>query len=219
MNEKNVNKTEFILNIVRDLPLFTVEDIPEMGIITTSIRVKLSRLAKSGKIVRIKRGTYVSAVYLERIRYSGIISNYLEFLATSIYEPAYLSTEYVLQKYGVLSESVRAITAITTNKKNSFVSDIASFTYRQINKKLFTGFNIEKKDGFLISTATVAKALFDFLYLRKNIIKNEKAFKALRLNLDTLSASSLKEFEKYVNIENSKKMLLLLSFVKKYGKR
>ncbi|HFC10648.1 MAG TPA: hypothetical protein ENJ75_00405 [Candidatus Kaiserbacteria bacterium] len=208
------NKTKSILNIVRKLPLFTINDIPDVGVTSASVRVKLYRLAKAGKIIRIKRGSYVSSAYLEHIRSTGMIDTYLEFLATSIYEPAYLSVEYVLQKHGILSESVQAITVITTNKKNRFINTLGIFTYRQVGENLFTGFNVEEKDGFVVSMATVAKALFDFLYLRKNLIKDKNAFENLRLNLDLLSANDLKEFTKYVNKENSKKMRLLESFIR-----
>jgi len=108
---------------------------------------------------------------------------------------------------------VRSITVITTNKRTRYSNAINLFTYRQIRKDLFIGFEIKDVGDFSISTATVAKALFDFLYLRKNIIKNKSVFDSLRLNLSLLSAGDIREFKKYIKKEGSVKMRLIESFM------
>ena len=71
---------------------------------------------------------------------------------------------------------------------------------------MFNGYSVIKKHGYLIYKASVAKALFDFLYLRKNILLNCGMVKELRLNLGGLNKKDKNELKKYVKIEGTKKM-------------
>jgi len=57
----------------------------------------------------------------------------------------------------------------------------------------------------LISKATKAKTLFDFLYLKKNLITDKTYLNELRLNLENFNKNDKLEFNKYVSIEGSKK--------------
>ncbi len=78
---------------------------------------------------------------------------------------------------------------------------------------MFCGFEIGKEGDFTILRATKAKALFDFLYLRKNLLSNRKSIKELRLNLGNLDRDSLKELKIYFNLEKSKKMKEILNWL------
>ena len=78
--------------------------------------------------------------------------------------------------------------------------------YHKIKDKLFIGFKTEKIDNFFILKATKAKALFDFLYLRKNLITDKTYIKELRLNLENFNKKDKLELNKYIEIEGSKKM-------------
>jgi predicted transcriptional regulator of viral defense system len=63
----------------------------------------IKRWLKKGILIRLKNGFYVTKEYYQSIPEK---QTYLEFVANILKKPSYLSTEYVLQKYGILSESV-----------------------------------------------------------------------------------------------------------------
>ena len=153
--------------------------------------------------------------YLNELRIKGTEDNYLEFIACSIYEPAYLSTEYVLGKHGILSESVFGFSLISTNKTYRIVNDFGVFSYHHIKSELFIGYELIKQGEFLIRKASVAKALFDFLYLRKNILINFIAFCELRLNIENFNKKNIKELKKYINLEGLNKMMNIYNWLLK----
>ena len=177
------------------------------------LKVMLYRFSKRGIIKSLKRGLYVSVKFLENVEKMNFIGEYAEFIGNIIYEPSYLSSEYVLEKYGVLSESVSSITLVSTKKTNKLSNHLGIFKYYKIKEDLFTGFRVKKKGDFLVAEATPAKALFDFLYFRKNILSPGSRIDELRLNLDSLTKKDLKELEKYVNLEKSKKMKEIFDYL------
>lgn len=177
------------------------------------LKILLSRYFKRGKIIRLKRGLYVTKNFTDDAQARGIFSSYLEFLANIIYSPSYLSLEYVLYKHNILTEVPVNFTLITTNKTAKFTNKVGNFFYHKIKDNLFLGFKIFEKGGFFTYEATKAKALFDSLYLRKNLLVDKKAVEELRLNTENLNKKDKEEFEKYVNFENSKKMKRILNWL------
>lgn len=201
-----MTKISNILEITEKMPFFMIENMAVMDCDKKYLKILLSRLKINNQLFRIKRGIYVSSDYIEKLQNKGVKDDYLEFIACKIYEPAYLSAEYVLSKYGILSESVFGYSLISANKTYRIINDFGVFTYHFIKKELFIGYLAIKKGEFLIFEASLAKALFDFLYLRKNSIGNFAAFQELRLNLQELKKKEIKEFKKYIILEGSKKM-------------
>lgn len=210
-NEKTYADT--VRNVVANLPFFNIEDLSSIGAEKKYTKILLYRLVKSGEILRLKKGVYVSRKYLDRAEKENKINSYLEFIAVSLYDPAYLSMEYVLSEYGILTENTQAFTLISKNKTKKFVNELGLFNYKHTKERLFFGFRIIKKDGFLISKTTVAKALFDFLYLRKKTILDKNAFLALRLNTNNLKKEELEEVRKYAEVEGSEKMKEITNYL------
>jgi predicted transcriptional regulator of viral defense system len=170
------------------------------------LRIILSRYSKNNKVQRLKRGTYVASSYVDDVQKKGIFSTYLEFIASAIYEPSYLSLEYVLQKYNAITEATVNFTLVSRNKTSRFLNTFGNFIYHNIKRELFTGFNLVERDGFPIYEATKAKALFDFLYLRKNLLVDKKAVNELRINIEVFDRKDRKEFEEYVNLGKSARL-------------
>lgn len=201
-NSKNT-KIGRILEVARRLPVFTLDDLASMETDKAYLRILLSRQVKSGKVERLKKGTYVAKEYLDSVEKSGRLPVYAEFLAGVLYEPSYLSLEYILHQHNVITESPVAVTAVTRRKTASFSTFFGAYKYHSISPALFTGYTTKRDGDYLIFRASVAKALFDFLYFRKNHLTNEEAIKALRLNLDHLDRKDEKELRRYVEIEGS----------------
>jgi len=94
-----------------------------------------------------------------------------------------------------------------------FINKLGVFDYHHVKDSLFVGFRAIKMGNSLIYKASKAKALFDFLYLRKNILLCREAVTELRLNLENFNLKEIKEFKKYINLEGSKKMKEILKYL------
>jgi predicted transcriptional regulator of viral defense system len=219
MNQSGDKKINLLKKAIDDLPYFSIDDLVNIEPKRDSLRIMLSRLSKRDKIISLKRGIYVSKTYLEEIKRTNRFNDYAEFIGSVIYEPSYLSMEYVLDKYGILSEGVMALTFVSAKKTNRFSNELGIYKYHNIKKELFDGFEIKNKGDFSIAEASLAKALFDFLYYRKNILFNKEQLEELRLNLDSLSKKDISSLKKYITRENSKRMLEIFDYlIKQYDK-
>jgi len=161
---------------------------------------------KNNKLIALKKGLYVFSEYFKQQRWEG--NSYLEFLANKIYQPSYLSTEYVLQKYSILSEAVFAFTSVSTKTGRVFNNKLGTFSFSTIKPELFTGWLTVDIGSNQVFIASKAKALFDYLYLykRKIININKKQLDELRLNLEEMSKQDWQEFSQYVQVSGSIKM-------------
>lgn len=179
-----------------------------------SLSEDINRWIRNGILIQLKKGLYVTSGYYEKNQDKN---NYIEFIANKIRIPSYLSLEYVLQKYSVLSESVFALTSITHKSGRSYRNDLGYFIYRNVKDDLFTGFEILEKEGYQIKEATMAKALFDWLYLKLLRTKeiNLEILESFRLNLDMFKKKDFKEFKNYCYITNIRKFSRLAEFINK----
>jgi predicted transcriptional regulator of viral defense system len=177
------------------------------------LKIIVSRYSKKGEIIRLKKGLYVSKKYIDNLKDE---SSYGEFLANVLCKPSYLSLEYVLSEHNLIAELPRSFTSVSLSKKTSFSNAVGRFVYHKIKKDLFSGFKVVKKNGFIILKASKAKALFDFLYFRKNILINKDLIGELRINKENLSSGDWKEFEKYVKIEGSNKIREIFNNLKEW---
>lgn len=198
---------------VETLPYFTVDNLKILGVKKEYLHRILSRGLKKGSVLRFKKGVYTTTSFVQHSKITGEYSSFVEFVSSILYRPSYLSLEYVLYEHNILTEVPVAFTAITTNKTKRFTNGIGTFIYHSVKPKLFTGFASARKGSFIINKATRAKALFDFLYLRKSAINNRESFDTLRLNLETLTAHDKKEFRTYTEEEGSKKMAFITAFI------
>lgn len=197
-------KNEF-MNLSQ-LPYF---DVVTMGnlldLSDNSLRMYITRSIAGDKLVRLKRGLYVTKDYYEREK---INDSYIEFVSNVIYGPSYISSSYVLQKYSVLSESVYSITAMTTKKPFNIINNLGSYMYTNISSIQFIGFQLVKKDKYIVREATLAKALYDYLLFATKSWKkiNNDLVDGLRLNLADIDKDVFGEFSYYVLNLGSQKM-------------
>jgi hypothetical protein len=169
---------------------------------------------KSGKIISLKKGWYLLA---EKYEKESEKDSYLEFIANKLIEPSYLSGEYVLSKYGVLTEAVTSITSMTTMSGKEIKNKLATFRYYSISDKLFRGYKTKKKRGnMIIFEAELSKALFDFLYVRffRNQIINKKSVEYLRINWENISAKDFEKSRAYLKETRSRRMMVLYDIIK-----
>ncbi len=150
---------------------------------------------KNGELIQLKKGTYVLK---DRWEKEGQKELYLEYLAVVLVAPAYLSLEYVLDKYQILSEPTRVLTLITSKSTREISNQLGIFRYYSVTPDLFCGYRTRYFIDAPIFEASKEKALFDYIYLRflKNKMITKEAIESLRLNWENISR---KEFQKAVS--------------------
>jgi len=177
---------------------------------------KIQRLLDKGYLINLKKGWYVSEAYinkqLEKERYFEYISNQLR-------KPSYLSLEYILSRFNLIPESVNIWTNVTLKTTRKYENEFGNFVYKNVKENLFTGYEKFDYSDFKIYTATRAKSLFDFLYLKKNLSEDleYELKKGLRINWDLFSRKDCKEFSKYVDkaeMNKMKKIELIIKDIK-----
>ncbi len=169
---------------------------------------------KSGKMIALKKGMYVLK---DRFVNEYDKDNFLEYLAEQMVQPSYLSVEYVLAKYQILSEPVQNLTLVTTKKTQEIKNNIGVFRYYSITERLFTGYKRKSEDGLIVVEATKAKALFDFLYFRflkqRTVSKEEVA--ELRINWENIGQKDFREARKYLKLSGNRRLEKLFDIIQK----
>lgn len=197
-----------IVDKLSGLPFFGVSVVAQLLEIENEVAGQLlSRWVANGRVVRIKRGIYMSREYYDRHLNDW---DFLGLISSVINPNAYLSKEYVLQKYGVMTESVFAVTSVTTKNTSKIASKLGSFLYYHIKPKLFGGYIEKMVGGVEVKEATLGKALFDYLYFRPHGWaygdKKYDLVEDLRLNLEDFEEKDKLDFVDWVKISESKKM-------------
>ncbi|MDI6731620.1 MAG: type IV toxin-antitoxin system AbiEi family antitoxin domain-containing protein [Candidatus Margulisbacteria bacterium] len=206
MRNKPKSKINKIMALAKQLPCFSLADLASVEPDHNYLKITLSRYKKSGKLLKIRRGLYVSSEYINALQKKGRFSIYPEFIASILYQPSYLSLDYVLYQHNLLTEIARNFTAITRNKTAHFTNAFGNYFYHKIKAEFFCGFKIIKINNFVIYKATKAKSLFDYLYLRRNLLVNKKAVRELRLNMGNFNQADVREFKQYLKLAGTQKV-------------
>ncbi len=169
---------------------------------------------KKDKLIALKKGVYVFKDIYQKEDNKSI---YLEYLSNQLIKPSYLSVEYVLAKYQLLSEPVNALTAVTTKTTREIVNNLGAFRYYSITPKLFSGYTVKYFDGNPVLEATKEKALFDFLYFRFMKIKSVsvKEIESLRINWDAINKKEFLKVKSFVLLSKSSKVKNALNLIEK----
>jgi len=178
-----------------------------------TLNQSVKRFLAVNKIFKIKNGVYVTERFYLENKSNG---KYLEYLSFVLKPNSYLSIDYVLSKFNVITDATYGFYSMTTNGTIKYKNVFGSYSYKNIKNELFTGF---KEEYFLNNKyyiATKAKALFDYLYLRQSIINldSNNLIEDLRLNLASFAKADINEFTGYSKLlkkDNSK----IVSIVKK----
>ena len=203
-----------LLHHFENIPYFTLEGFKQAAEMDSphQVRTLLHRWGQAGHILQLKKGVYMTRYFYGQHRVDYLFS---AAVSAILIPQSYLSLEFILQQHNLLTEVTYPITCITTKNTRKIVNPIGTFWYRNIRDNLYRGFAITEYFGIRITQASIAKALFDYLYLRplpasyRNIKIN--LAEELRLNLDELSTTDRKEFSRIVEESKSRKMMDILN--------
>jgi hypothetical protein len=165
---------------------------------------RIKRSLKNKRIVKLKKGLYTTDTYYLK---EPNKTEFKEFIASKLRFPSYLSSEYILSKYNLLTEATYPLTSITLKTGRSYQNPLGMYQYSNIKETLYFGFKEVSFYQNIYFTATKAKALFDFLYLKRNLGDlNTEILESLRINWKNFSFGDFLLFKKYVSKSMSKKM-------------
>lgn len=176
---------------------------------TNTTLVNLKNWMKKGHLTMIRRGLYILTEVKDKIDAMAF--------ATKIYSPSYVSMEMALNFYGIIPEAVFTVTSVTARKTKEFKTPVGNFSYQKIKKEAFGGFEAKKQSGISFNLALPEKALVDFFYLNKNILKGDKdQFDGYRFNEDfKFNSKKLIDFAKA--FQNKKVLFLTQKFIEYYA--
>lgn len=212
MKKKALNNFKNIIFITKDM----LRDVSNEN--EESLSKSILRWCKRGELIKLKNGLYITKeTYSKHINTDGFI----ELIANKLRTPSYVSLEYALSKYGVITESVYTITSITLKTKRVFNNLTGQYIYKSIKKSLFNGYKLEKFLSNDYYIATKEKALFDYLYFKAQTIpediQNLNIAEELRLNLDSFTKKDFDNLSKYGVISNNKKLISIINNIKQYA--
>ncbi|MFW5888715.1 MAG: type IV toxin-antitoxin system AbiEi family antitoxin domain-containing protein [Patescibacteria group bacterium] len=170
---------------------FSLQDLEKvLDMDKNSLKVALSRAVKAGNIIKLTRGIYA--------RPDSDLPR--EHLAVTLYRPSYISLEYALSYYNILSQQPYAITLITTKRKKELRLQGTPLIYKHINPSLFWGYT--QTEDFLL--AEPEKAFLDLVYLSLN---GYAEFDPEEMDLEALNQQRIKEYLKKFNSQRLNKKI------------
>ena len=123
-----------------------------------ALNERIKRSLENKRIAKLKKGLYTTDVYYLK---EPNKTEFKEFIASKLKFPSYLSSEYVLSKYNLLTEATYPLTSITLKTGHSYQNSLGTYKYSNIKEA--------EKDIDL-------HALKEYT---KGIIRNEKVFQLL----------------------------------------
>lgn len=163
-----------LLEQLKNLPYFGKDTVRQLGgqlgLKDTTVDVYISRFLKFKEIFKLRRELYISADFYNKNKADV---SYQFYLANILRKPSYVSSWAALQYYNLTTESIHGITSVTQKPTRTYDTKIGSFSYRSIQKELFSDFSsVNGKFNFFI--ASPAKALFDLLYFKTRQFRGAK---------------------------------------------
>lgn len=204
-----------LLKPFEQLPYFTIAGFKQIlngdERVDQRARELLSRWKRAGHILSLKRGVYMTRRFYELHRSDA---EFAPAVSAVLVPQSYLSLEYVLQQAGILTEATYPVTAVTAKNTRTIENSLGTFIYRHIKASLYTGFSQGEYYGVIYFRASVAKALFDYLYLRplpRSLRSRDLTLaEDLRLNLEDFSRQDRNQFASYMDSSDSEKMNFIL---------
>lgn len=138
---------------------------------------KINRLTQQGELITLKKGLY--ALNAQQAPSKELIANHL-------HGPSYISRQWALAYYGLMTESVLEITSMCIGRSQQFENAFGRFSYQAIPARYYSsGLTSQHQRGNTFIIATSEKALCDLL-LSVRYLRLQSTGAVLRYLLDDL---------------------------------
>ena len=156
-----------------------------------SLKVAISRMIKNREIIKLRKGIY--ALDISKINWENFV--------IEMYSPSYLSFEWALAKYNILSQKPVNLTLATNRRSKKIITPHNIIFYHHLQSKLFWGFI--REENYLI--AKPEKAFLDLAYLSLN---GYAKFDVEEMNLGLLNKIKLKKYLRKIDYQKLNNFLL-----------
>ena len=165
---------------------------------TQKISSRISFLAKTGWLIRLKKGLYIIVTDIGALG-TGDISLYTA--AQALNKNSYISFENALQYHGMFDQMLSSIAAITYKRARKYQFKKAEVKFYHIKKALYFGFTREKSDIGLVNIAEKEKALLDILYYRSDVFHAGLVWGKLSEYRQNIDFAKLKQYALNFNLD------------------
>ena len=149
-----------LLNLVGDDPLFETSLLLAGDVDPKIIRIQLTRWAKAGRIVQLRRGLYaIAPPYQKKKPHPFLVANHLQ-------RASYVSLQSALSFYGLIPEVVHVITSVSTGRPERLETPLGIYDFHHLKTELLFGYQMMDLGGQSVLLATPEKALLDLVYLQ-----------------------------------------------------
>ena len=177
------------LEDLRNTP-FRMQDLSSVFTNCVNLATKAKRLEQDGKIIRLKKGLYVTSPRISRMELSPFL------LANHIYGPSYVSMQTALRYYGLIPEAVYSAQSMTTGVARDYENTVGTFNYIHVPTRYYNiGVTMNESAGVTFMIATPEKALCDLLY-KKEPVYSIKQLKELLFNDLRIDENEFKKLNK-----------------------
>lgn len=186
----------------KDLLILEKRDLKNLEKTESVLNANVNYWLEKDKLIKLKNGSYIIR---DKWNKEDNKDEYLEYIANQLISPSYVSLEYVLSKFQILTDTQVVITSVTTKSGRRFANKIGVFNYYSISDKLLVGYETKKFKNAYINIASKEKALFDYLYfyfLKKEPNKNN--IENLRINWENITNKELEKSSQFCNLTNNK---------------
>lgn len=170
----------------------------------------ISRMVKSGILIRLKNGFFLIAAKIEE---AGVP---YEQIANLLYGPSYISFEWALSYYKMIPEGVYVVTNASATKSKNYITPVGTFDYIYLSHYRYS-IGIDQKENasgrFLI--ATPEKALVDLIHLKSKKLEGHDLLvdliEARRMDEDLLKDLNKKHLLEIADNYRSKTVMNLIN--------
>jgi predicted transcriptional regulator of viral defense system len=189
---------EHALRVIGDEPLFESGLLLAGDVSRNDVERQLSRWARAGRIVKLRRGLYTLAPpYRKRDPHSFLIANRLV-------TGSYVSCQSALAWHGMIPEHVATTVSVAAKRPARFDTALGRFVFRHVKRDLLFGYGVELvSPGQRAFVASPEKALLDWIHLEAG--GDEEPF-LRELRLQHLGALDVRALERHAERSASPKL-------------
>jgi predicted transcriptional regulator of viral defense system len=193
---------EHLLYLAGDVPVFESALLLAGNISTESVRLQLSRWAKSGRVYQLRRGLYAIAPPYQKVKpHPFVIANLMQ-------RASYVSLQSALAFYGLIPDTVYGTLSITTGRPERRETPLGVFEFQHVKRELLHGYRMMELQSLNPAqqalVATPEKALLDLVYLQPG---GDKPNYLTELRLQNLARLDMQELYRQAELFNSPKLL------------
>lgn len=161
-------------------------------------RNRISLLAKTGWLVRIRQGLYVIVTDLSALGTGDVP---LHAVSQTLNADSYISFENALQFHGMYDQMLSSMGAVTFKRARHYTVLNTQFNFYHIKKDLYFGLRSEEVGGYQVHIADREKALLDILYFRSDVFHAGLVWEKLSRYKETIDFSRLIKYALNFNLD------------------